>query len=427
MSSTPSESHSSLKDQFSIFFRIASGHLMASPRRTSLTVALTLVTTALLVFVYSIMNGSHTKLKRDSVEVYTGYLRIQGKGFQKSKSPFDWIQNADALIQRVRTEKPAVGFTPRLESFGLFSSRDQSQGAMLVGIDPATESTFSRIFDRLEGGSPISDMGTGEVLVGRDFARSLKVGVGDELAFVGASMDSSIAAELLTIKGIFRSGFVEIDRNMVVVPLQFLQNALMADNVISHLVVHPERTDEFEIQQTALEYQAILQDLNIEAIPWTEELSHLVQTLNFDRASGHFTFVILLIIVFFVLLVYAQLSILTRTREIGVMRALGTSPSQVFSILIFENILTGLLGCALGALCGAALAIYFQVNPMEFPSLEEAVRQYGLSDTSLPTLFELSTVLKGFGIVLTIHLFSAVHPILKVTYLRPVEALHSNA
>ena len=132
-------------------------------------------------------------------------------------------------------------------------------------------------------------------------------------------------------------------------------------------------------------------------------------------------------IIFFVLLIYAQISILTRTREIGVMRALGTSPGKIFCILILENFLSGTIGCLLGALLGASLALYFQIYPMQFPSLEEAIRQYGLSDTSLPTLFKPSTMLQGFSIVLLMNLLSAIQPIMKVLGMKPVDALKSYA
>lgn len=419
-------SHFRIFDPLRIFIKIATGHLLASPRRTILTVSLSLVTTTILVFVYSIMNGSHHKLKRDSVEIYTGYLRVQGEGFQKSKNPFNWLINPDAVIAKIHSSFGQVPYTRRLESFGLFSNKEETQGAMIVGIDPKTEPSFSRIIGNLSSGLSITT-NTNQILIGQDFSDAMGLKTGDELAFVGQSLDGSIAAERFLVCGIFRTGLVEIDRNMIIADLNFLQGLLMAENIVSHIILHPDGTDEDQIQKTALEYEKKLKGLGAELIPWTEELSYLVQTLNFDRASGQFTLSILLTIIFFVLLIYAQMSILTRTREIGVMRALGTSPSRIFSILILENFLSGTIGCFLGALCGAGLAIYFQIYPMQFPSLEVAIRQYGLSDTSLPTLFKLSTMIQGFCIVLTMNLLSAVQPIIKVLKIKPVDALQSYA
>ena len=308
----------------------------------------------------------------------------------------------------------------------LFATEEKTQGAMIVGVDPSAEPAHSRIIQNIKIGKSIAD-NSNRILVGQDFAESMSLQIGSELAFVGQSIDGSIAAETFIIEGIFRTGFVEMDRNLIVADLSYLQKLLLADNLVSHVIVHPRGTDENEIYRTVFVFEKLLEGLGVEIIPWTEELSYLVQTLNFDRASGQFIFSILLMIIFFVLLIYAQISILTRTREIGVMRALGTSPGKIFCILILENFLSGTIGCLLGALLGASLALYFQIYPMQFPSLEEAIRQYGLSDTSLPTLFKPSTMLQGFSIVLSMNLLSAIQPIMKVLWMKPVDALKSYA
>ena len=425
MAAHPNIPRPSLKDQLFIFVRIARGQILASPRRSLLTLLLIMVTTALLIFFLSMMNGSHNKLKSDSVEVYTGYLRVQGKGFQKRKNPENWIYSSAAVLEKVRDHYPQERFTRRLESFALFSSDHESQGAMLIGIEPGKEAQFSRVFKNLVEGEMLTPSSGSQVLIGSQFSKKLKAKIGDTIAFVGASLDSSIAAELVTVRGIFRTGFREIDSNMIFTSLGFLQQALLADDVISHLIINPVDTSNIELR--ALQARTILRDLPVEVIPWTEELSHLIQTLDFDRVSGYFRLSILLIIIFFVLLIYAQLSILTRTREIGVLRALGTSPFQILSILGLETAFLGVLGGVAGVLIGGSIALYFQVYPMQFPSFEEAIAQYGFADASLPTLFEGKILIQGFLTVFAMHLCSAVHPMLKVTFLRPVEALNTYA
>jgi ABC-type lipoprotein release transport system permease subunit len=145
--------------------------------------------------------------------------------------------------------------------------------------------------------------------------------------------------------------------------------------------------------------------------------------MEFDRLSGMMMMWLFLIIILFVIMIYALLTIFARTRELGIMRAIGTTPLQIFSILMLETLILGVGGVGLGGAVGGYLAYYFEVHPIYLESFEEAYRQYGIVEAVLPTKFSWATVFKGMGSMLLLNLLCALYPILKVNRYTPVEAI----
>ena len=130
-----------------------------------------------------------------------------------------------------------------------------------------------------------------------------------------------------------------------------------------------------------------------------------------------------LIIIFFVIMIYALLTIFARTREIGIMRAIGTTPAQVFGILMLETLILGIFSVVLGGIIGGWAAYYYELHPIYLQSLEETYRQYGIVDAVLPTEFTWASVFKGMGYMLGLNLLVTLYPIIRVNRYAPVEAI----
>ncbi len=106
------------------------------------------------------------------------------------------------------------------------------------------------------------------------------------------------------------------------------------------------------------------------------------------------------------------------------MRAVGTTPKQIFSLLLLESSLLGLVSVFVGGLIGGMFAYYFYVNPMVFSGMEEQFKQYGLAASAIPTAFEPMTILRDMTVMFVLLLLSTLYPILKVNRYQPIEAIH---
>ncbi len=408
-----------------MLLKIAWREILAAKRRSSLTIMLNLVTTMLLAVFMSLMNGNHRKLMRDSVEVYTGYIQVQGKNYRENPSPDTLIFNAEEVEEVLRKIPGVKSVTQRLETFALYFAGDTSKGAMLVGIQPHKESEFSRIASGIEEGEFLSGKDRAEVLVGRDFATQFHLQVGDEMTYLSSALDSSMAADLVRVKGIFKTGFLALDSGMVFFNKAYVDQYFLSEGIASHLIVLPQKPELYKPLLPAIVDS--LGNFEVEVMSWRTLLKSLVQALSFDRVCGILSLVIFVLVILFVIMIYSLVSIYTRTRELGLLRALGTTPAQILRILSLEALIMGLIGVVAGGILGGILSYLGQLYPITVTSMEEAMRQYGLSAVTLTTLYSTKTILDCASLVLLMNLLSIVYPAYRLSSLKPVNAMKSTA
>jgi len=153
-------------------------------------------------------------------------------------------------------------------------------------------------------------------------------------------------------------------------------------------------------------------------------MAPLVKSMKLDSAFGYITLAIIFTVIFFVIMIYTLLAVFARVREIGIMRAIGTTPEQIINILLLESSMLGLLSVCVGGLIGAIFAWYFSIHPMVFSGMEEQFKQYGLAVSAIPSAFEPLTILRDMAVMFVLLLLATLYPIIKVNGYRPIEAMH---
>lgn len=404
-----------------MFIKIAFKNLKAYKKRSIITVILTMVTTTMLVFSTAWMDGTHDKMLQSSVEIYPGYLQITHKDFRKTPSFDNLIFDADHVRNVLENSGGIQTFGRRFESFVLYSSGNKAVGGLFTAIDPEPEEMLSRLKSSLKEGEYLDESDTNMVYMGIELAKKLKVNVGDELAFIGTGADYSFAADNVTVKGLFQTGLFDFDASSTFVTFNYFHSVMGGDNMATHFIVLPKEPETVEALAKAIgsklgpEYQSA---------SWQQTMSGLVQGMEIDSIFGYITLGIIFIVIFFVIMIYTLLTVYARIHEIGILRAIGTSPRQVFQILVTESVLLGLVSVVIGGLIGAGLAYYFNLHPITFAGYEEQFKQYGLASTSMPTDFAPLTILRDVIIMFFLSVCSTIYPIAKIISYPPIEAIH---
>ena len=404
-----------------MFLKLALRHILANRRRSLVTIMLISGTTMLLVLSTAWMEGSHQAMLRNAVEIYPGYVQITGRHYRQEPSNDNLIFNSEATSAWLAQQTGIASFGCRFESYVLFAKGDRSVGGMLAAIEPDKERFLSRLADSLHQGAYLAADDTNKVYLGVELAKRLQLQVGDKLAFVGQGADFSFSADLLTVKGIFKTGLFDFDATSAFVARPYFNEIMAAHNLASHIVIRPLHPS--QAQQLASQLEAELdQELHIEC--WQQSMAALVQAMELDSIFGYITLAIIFIVIFFVVMIYTLLAVVARIRQLGVLRAIGTTPSQIFRLLIFESSLLALTSVSLGGLAGGLLAWYFQVNPVTFSGFEEQFKQYGLAVSAMPTLFSFRLIGRDMFIMFCLTLLSTLYPILKVNRIRPTTAIN---
>lgn len=410
-----------------MFLSIAWRNIWAKKRSSLLTIALSVFCTIFLVFFLSLMHGQHNKMLQDAIEIYTGYIQITGKGYEDNPD-YDHLVYESKIIQSKLKEFDEIDhIAPRLQSFGLLATDDDSIGGMMVGIDPEAEKKLSRIEAAMLDGHYLKSDDEAYCIIGKKLAKRLKLAVGDKFAYLSQSLDMSMAADMLRVVGIFATGS-QLDLNAVFVNKRYMDEIFLSQGVNSHIVLLPKeryRTRRLESLVDKINLQ--LQNTEAEANSWRLPLKSMLQMVNVDSVFGYFSYGILIAVIFFVIMIFSLISIFQRTKEIGVLRAVGTKPKQIMKMLLAEALILGTIAVIIGGLIGGYLCYYFYINPIEFEVPAEILEQYqqwGVVDMLVPAVYSYFDIIMNCLFVLALNLLAVLYPALKVNKYKPVEAIN---
>jgi len=396
------------------------------PRRAVLTMAAIAFATVLLVFMLSWQFGSYDTMINAAVKVHTGHLQVQAAGYHEQQDMHLVVSDPTAVTRILEGIPDVTAHTARATAFSLVSSKERTYGVAVRGIDPVRETQVTTLKQLIREGHYFTEGDTNAALVGGLLAKNLRVGVGDELVLLGQGRDGSIAATVVRVKGIFRYGQDEFDRNFIYLPLPYFQEVYSMRGAVHEVValcVSLEAVPRVK-RAVAAGLKTIDEENKLVVLDWMELMPGLIESIKMDLISGFIFYIILIVVVAFSILNTFLMVIFERTREFGVFMALGTTPGRLTRLLLFESTTLTLLGTALGILAGSLVTWYFQVHGIVISGTSEMLRQYGLPERMYPQLSPLSIAV-GAGLVLIITLVTALYPALKVRRLRPVEAMRA--
>jgi len=408
----------------SIDIKMAWRNIWRNPRRSILTISAITFACILLVFMLSFQFGSYEAMIKSAIMIHSGDLQVQASGYHD-----------DASIRRVVNKPEAVGalldkipevetYTFRGNAFSLVSSAERTYGVIVIGIDPAREAVVSTLKASIRKGSYFAENDDNQALIGDLLAHNLQVGPGDELTVLGQGRDGSIAATVVKVKGIYSSGQDNFDRSFIHIPLKTFNDVYDMRGAVHEVVVIGKT-----LKTVPLINKAVLTGLNniknkypLVALDWKELMPGLIQGIKIDLVSGLIFYFILVIVVAFSILNTFLMAIFERTREFGVLMAIGTTPLRLTRLIMLESATMILVGITIGVIAGCLVTWYFQVNGILMASSSEMMSQFGLPDRLYPQLSLLS-VFAGPAVVFVITFITALIPALKIRRLKPVEAL----
>ena len=410
----------------SIDVKMAWRNIWRNPRRTILTICAISFASLLLVFMLSFQFGSYETMINTSVKIQTGHLQVQAKEYQEKKSIRLVVPDPEKISEILDTIPNVEAYTYRCLAFSLISSKARTYGVAVTGIDPQHEARVSRLKALIRKGAFLTNDDTDQALVGALLAKNLRVTLGDELTVLGQARDGSIAATVVKVKGIFSSGIDEFDRAAIHIPLKTFQDVYAMRGAVHEVVVIADSLSNIDAIKHAI--QDGLNSLGLQksliVLDWNELMPGLRQSIEMDLISGLIFYLLLVLVVAFSILNTFLMAIFERTKEFGVLMAIGTTPARLTKVLLIESMTLTFIGIAAGILIGSLVTLYFQAHGIDFSGASELLSQFGITGRMFPRLSLISAV-SGPLAVLIITFCAALYPALKVRRLRPVEAMRA--
>lgn len=405
-----------------ITLSLAWRNLWRHPRRTWLTVGAMVFSNILLVFMISLQLGMYRIMYENSLSLVTGHLQVQAAGFIDEPRMRLTVPAAGEMADNLREAMPGNAVTVRAMAFALVSSAERSFGVQVVGVQAAYEPDVSNLPGLVSRGRYLQEQDIQSAVIGASLARNLKVGLGDELTLFGSGRDGSFAAGIASVVGVFESGSPEIDRGFIQIPLKDFQEIfVMQDHAHSIVVMTP---DLFDLESSMVKMAAVAEAGGLVVHDWDELQPGLRQSVQADMASAWFMYAVLIVLVAFSVLNTQLMSVLDRTREFGIVMALGLSPLRLGRLVLLETGIMAGLGLLLGVAVGSALVAWFGFYGFTYPGLEEMAARFNLPGRIYPSA-SFASVMWGPSVVFVACLAAAIYPAAKLLRLQPVAAMRA--
>jgi ABC-type lipoprotein release transport system permease subunit len=405
-----------------ITLRMAWRNLWRHKRRTWLTVG-AMIFNLILVFSISLQFGSYQMMIDNTLKSYTGHMQIQRKGYNDEPKMRSSIDAITPLANEVRQQLGSDTVAARGVAFAMTSSEERSYGLQIIGVEPEFEPNVSTLPGLINRGSYFTDSNAEEIVIGAVLARNLRVDVGDELTLLGSGHDGSFAAGIAIVTGVFESGVADIDRSMAQLPIGYFQSLFGMDDRGHNIVINAADLSQAPAIQHSIE--AMLADHDeLVVLDWEILQPGLKQAIQADFTSAWFMYGVLIVLVAFSVLNTQLMSVLERTREFGVMMALGVKPARLGSLVITETIVMSGLGLAMGAVLGIVLTWYLSIVGFSYPGMAEMAERFNLPERMYPSLSLLSIML-GPSIVFLFSLLASIYPAIRLFFLQPVAAMRA--
>jgi putative ABC transport system permease protein len=404
-----------------IVFRLAWRNLWRHPRRTWLTTGAMVFSNILLVFMISLQFGMYGLMIDNALQIFTGHVQVQAAGYNDEQKMRQVVPDIASLASAIREKLNSETVAARGRAFVLASSEDRSFGIAIYGVQPEFEARVSNIPGLVSMGRYLDSDIAAEIVVGSVLARNLRVNVGDELTLLGSGVDGSFAAGVVEIVGIFDSGVNEIDRNIAEIPLGLFQDTFFMEGSGHEIVIVGDGLA--AVPKIQSEVQTLLPgDASLVALDWDDLQPGLKQAIQADMSSSFFMYFVLVILVSFSVLNTQLMSVLERTREFGIVMALGLKPSRLGRLVLLETALMGLIGTALGVIAGGIVTSWFTTNGLAFPGMDEMAARFNLPARMYPDV-NIFSLLAGPSVVFLFTMLAALYPALRLRWQNPVAAM----
>ena len=398
-------------------FKLAFRNIGRNKTRSLLSALAVAVGMALLLLMASVMEGEMRGAMQNSIRLQSGHLQIRPASYDENKISLKWedlIENPDQVVEKVKSLPQVTAATPRLIASAILSISDESKGVQVLGIDPASEANQPFRTGMIDGQFIQADDREG-ILIGQTLADKLGLMVNANVNLLMTTSNGDVDEQLFTVRGIYSTRIPSYDESTILMPLAKAQAFTATENHASTI---------FVLLQTPEQADPVAQALiapNLRVLTWREQNALITQFEDFAGVSLIIFYLIVLGITATVVTNTLVMAVFERTREIGILAAIGMKGRGIMAQFLMEAALLATGGVIGGLLIGGALVAYFTVYGIY-------IGDYGVTgllfEDHIYAHLTLENTISLTIVTYVITLLASLYPARLAARLEPVEALH---
>lgn len=391
-------------------------------RRTAIALIAIVLGLILLLFMQGMITGSDQAIYGNAVRLYGGNIQVHAPGFlaKANRLPLLPVDDPDKVIQIASARPDVTLAAKRINTGGIVSSRDTAAPVAIAGVQPGVESPYSIQAENIKEGRFLQDGEGDAIVIGRGLADILKAQVGDRVILLGKSRNETMRQRSMTIVGIYDLGMREAEKGTVFVTLDEAQSLYNLRNEATAVNVSLQKVGEEENVVNELKAQLPNHEVN----SWDTLRPEMRQTMETKAVSVTFFGIVVLMIASIGILNLMLMAVFERTREMGVLAALGMKGRQLMLLFLLEGALIGLVGAVIGCILG--WLVVSAVGNVGFDlSFAQGMGDITalLGDRIYPTVSVTDVLIRGI-LVVVIAAFASLYPAWQASRKEPAVALH---
>ena len=398
-------------------FKLAYRNLGRNRTRSLLSALAVAVGMSLLLLMVSMLEGEMRGALQNTIRLQSGHLQIRSASYDESKISLKWedlIADPHRIVEKIKSLPQVTVAAPRLIASGILTISDESKGVQIIGIEP--DSAANQPFrDGMTAGEFLKEDDREGILIGKVLADKLNLKVNDKVNLLVTTSNGDVDEQLFTVRGIFSTRTPGFDESTVFMPLAKAQAITATENHVSTIFVLLQDSEQAEPVAQAL------QSANLKILTWREQNDFVVQFEDYANAFFIVLYLIVLGITATVVTNTLVMAVFERTREIGILAAIGMKGRGIMAQFLAEAALLA-TGGVIGGLIIGGVMVYFAT-----------VRGFYIGDFGITgVLFEdriyayltLENTINLAIVTYIITLVASLYPARLAARMEPVEALH---
>jgi ABC-type transport system, involved in lipoprotein release, permease component len=404
------------------YVKLAWRNIWRHRRRTIIVITALGLGIMMMVFYDGMISGFQDAIYGSAIKVLGGNIRVHAAGYSESTQayPLLALANDQQIIAAAEKLPEMASATRRINTGGMATNTEGAFAVQIIGIDPENELKFNPIAQHVSAGRYLTGSDEDAVFIGKGLATMMNLKVNDRFTLVGQSLHDQMRQRTMTVVGIYDLNVPSIEQKSVYISLNEAQTLYDLTGQSTEVMLTLKQIGQ-EGQVTSALRPVLGSD---ETQTWAQafpELQTAIQTKS--NAMQVFSFVILLIAGIGVLNLLLM-AVYERTREIGLLGAMGMKPRQIMILFIWEGIMLGLLGAAVGEALGIGLNAIYSVVGFDFSAFAGITDYMALISGRVYTGLALSSLLtRGLPVVI-ITILASLIPAREASQQEPSEALH---
>jgi ABC-type lipoprotein release transport system permease subunit len=374
---------------------------------------------ALLMLMSSVIQGEMGSALESAIQLQSGHIQIRAASYDENKSSLKWedlVENPDQIASQISGLDQVKAATPRLFASGFLSTGDESSGVRIYGIDPQSAANDPYREGIISGEYLTADDREG-LLIGQPAALKLHLQTGDKVSLSVNTSNGDVLEQTFTIRGIFTTETYGFDSSTVLLPLAKAQALTQTEGHASTIFVLLKDTADTNSVVNALKSSS-----NLEVLTWEDLNILFVEFETMANSYISFFYLIILAITVSVIINTLIMSVYERTREIGILSAIGMKGRRIMGLFLAESILLAIGGVLMGLALGVFAVYLFNINGFYIGNM--GLNGMLVSDTIRARL-TLDKTISVTIMTLVATILSGLYPAVMASRLEPVQALRA--